>query len=96
MEDPMVESARKKIVDFATANGIPVMGEFRPMTGSGGLMSYGPNQVKMWERSAAFVDKILKGADPSNLPVEQPSKGMSVFWRQTDVPKGSLHVRSRG
>lgn len=83
MEDPMVESARKKIVDFATANGIPVMGEFRPMTESGGLMSYGPNQVKMWERSAAFVDKILKGADPANLPVEQPDKYELVINMKT-------------
>jgi putative ABC transport system substrate-binding protein len=37
-------------------------------------MSYGPNQVAMWERSAFYVDKILKGADPANLPVEQPAK----------------------
>ena len=74
MEDPMVESARKRIVSTAMANGIPVMGEFRPMTETGGLMNYGPNQIRMWERSAVFVDKILKGADPANLPIEQPVK----------------------
>ena len=41
---------------------------------AGGLMSYGPNQVAMWGRTAFYVDKILKGADPANLPVEQPAK----------------------
>jgi len=50
------------------------MGEFKPMAEAGGLMSYRPNQVAMWERSAFYVDKILKGADPANLPVEQPAK----------------------
>jgi putative ABC transport system substrate-binding protein len=74
MEDPMVESARARIVAFATENRVPVMGEFKPMTEAGGLMNYGPNQVRMWQRSAAFVDKILKGADPANLPIEQPVK----------------------
>ena len=44
------------------------------MAEAGGLMSYGPNQVAMWGRTAFYVDKILKGADPANLPVEQPAK----------------------
>jgi putative ABC transport system substrate-binding protein len=74
MEDPMVESARKRIIAFATDNHIPVMGEFKPMTEAGGLMNYGPNQMRMWQRSAVFVDKIFKGADPANLPIEQPVK----------------------
>jgi putative ABC transport system substrate-binding protein len=97
MEDPMVESARKKIVDFASANRIPVMGEFRPMTEAGGLMNYGPNQVRMWARSAAFVDKILKGANPGNLPIEQPVKFELIINMKTakslnlDVP-GDLLV----
>jgi ABC-type uncharacterized transport system substrate-binding protein len=74
MEDPMVESNRARITAFALTNRLPVMGEFKPMAEAGGLMSYGPNQVAMWERSAFYVDKILKGADPANLPVEQPAK----------------------
>jgi putative ABC transport system substrate-binding protein len=44
------------------------------MTEAGGLMSYGPNQIAMWGRSAFYVDKILRGANPANLPVEQPAK----------------------
>src|SRR5664279_3986922 len=74
MEDPMVESNRSRITSFAVKNYLPVMGEFKPMAEVGGLMSYGPNQVAMWARTAYYVDKILKGADPANLPVEQPAK----------------------
>lgn len=74
MEDPMVESARARITGFALKNRLPVMGKFKPMAEAGGLMSYGPNQVAMWGRTAFYVDKILKGADPANLPVEQPAK----------------------
>jgi putative ABC transport system substrate-binding protein len=74
MDDPLVQSQRVRIVEFAMGRGIPVMGEFRPVTEAGGLMSYGPNQVDMWRRAADFVDKIFKGAKPADLPVEQPTK----------------------
>jgi len=74
MEDPMVESNRARITAFALDHRLPVMGEFKPMAESGGLISYGPNQVAMWGRTAFYVDKILKGANPANLPVEQPAK----------------------
>jgi putative ABC transport system substrate-binding protein len=74
MEDPMVESNRARITAFALTNRLPVMGEFKPMAEAGGLMSYGPNQIAMWGRTAFYVDKILKGGSPANLPVEQPAK----------------------
>jgi putative ABC transport system substrate-binding protein len=83
MDDPLVQSQRVRIVEFAIGQGIPVMGEFRPVTEAGGLMSYGPNQVDMWRRAADYVDKIFKGAKPADLPVEQPTKFELVINRKT-------------
>jgi len=74
MDDPLVQSQRVRIVEFAMGQRLPVMGEFRPVTEAGGLMSYAPNQLDMWRRAAAYVDKIFKGAKPADLPVEQPIK----------------------
>jgi putative ABC transport system substrate-binding protein len=74
MDDPVIQSNRGRIVDWGMQERIPVMGEFRPMAAAGALMSYGPNQGDLWRRSAAYVDKILKGARPADLPVEQPTK----------------------
>src|SRR5262249_32641310 len=74
MDDPVVQSQRARIVAFAMAQRLPVMSEFRPATEAGTLMSYGPNQIDLWRRSAAYVDKILRSANPADLPVEQPIK----------------------
>jgi putative ABC transport system substrate-binding protein len=74
MDDPVLQSQRARIVAFAMAQGLPVMSEFRPATEAGTLMSYGPNQIDLCRRSAAYVDKILRGASPADLPVEQPIK----------------------
>lgn len=74
MEDPMVQSLRARITAFGIRNHLPVMGEFKTMTEAGGLISYGPSQIAMWAHTAEYVDKILRGADPADLPVEQPAK----------------------
>ena len=74
MEDPMIQAARGHIVEFAMRERIPSIGEFRPIVAAGGLMSYGGDQVQMWQGAAAYVDKILKGAKPADLPVQQPTK----------------------
>jgi putative ABC transport system substrate-binding protein len=74
MDDPLIESQRDRIVDFALRHLLPVMGERRVMTEAGGVISYGPNQIDMWKRAAVFVDKILNGANAADLPVEQPTK----------------------
>jgi putative ABC transport system substrate-binding protein len=74
MDDPMIQSQRLRIAQFGLREHLPVMGEFRPMTDAGAVMSYGPNHIDMWKRGAAFVDKILNGANPADLAVEQPTK----------------------
>jgi putative ABC transport system substrate-binding protein len=74
MDDPLIQSGRVRIIEFAMRRRLPVMAEFRPITEAGGLMSYGPNQVEMWRRAATYVDKIFRGAKPADLPVERPTK----------------------
>jgi putative ABC transport system substrate-binding protein len=74
MEDPMIQSNRRRIAEFAMQKGWPAIGEFRPIVEAGGLMSYGPDNIDLWRRAAGYVDKILGGADPGDLPVEQPTK----------------------
>ena len=74
MDDPLIESQRGQIVDFALRQRLPVMGERRVMTEAGGVISYGPNIIDMWKRAVIFVDKILNGAKPGDLPVERPTK----------------------
>jgi len=65
---------RIRIVEFAAANRIPAIYETRQFVESGGLMSYGPNAADNYRRAATYVDKILKGVNPAELPVEQASK----------------------
>ena len=65
---------RRLIVDFATNNRLPGMYYVRNFTEAGGLMSYGPDFRDHFRRAATYVDKILKGAKPADLPVEQPTK----------------------
>ena len=64
----------KRIVDFAVKSKLPAMYPDRVLVDAGGLMSYGPNFLDMIHRAATYVDKILKGAKPADLPVEQPTK----------------------
>jgi putative ABC transport system substrate-binding protein len=65
---------RHLIVEFARKNRLPGMGYVRNFTEGGGLMSYGPDFRDQFRRLAVYVDKILKGAKPADLPVEQPTK----------------------
>jgi putative tryptophan/tyrosine transport system substrate-binding protein len=74
MEDPLIQASRARIVELAMRQRVPVMGEFRPVAVAGALMSYGASQVEMWRGAASYVDKILKGAKPGELPVQQPTK----------------------
>jgi len=72
--DALFNSARRQIVALAAEHRLPAMYEGREFVEDGGLISYGPDIVEMTRRSAAFVDKILKGAKPADLPIEQPTR----------------------
>ncbi len=65
---------RERIVDLALKNKLPTVFPYREGSDSGGLMSYGPNLAAAWRRVAVYVDKILKGAKPGQLPVEQSAE----------------------
>ncbi len=65
---------RKRIIDFAATHHIPAMYEISLYVRDGGLMAYGPNMDDMYRRAATYVDRILKGAKPGELPVELPTK----------------------
>jgi putative ABC transport system substrate-binding protein len=73
LPDPMLFAARTRIVALAAKSQLPVVGEAREFAAAGGLMSYGPRITENFRRAAMYVDKILRGAKPGDLPVEQPS-----------------------
>jgi putative ABC transport system substrate-binding protein len=74
LPDPMFVSERRRIAEFAIAAQLPTMFGFRAYVEAGGLMSYGLNFRESYRRAAVFVDRILKGAQPGDLPVELPTK----------------------
>src|SRR5262249_21115449 len=72
--NPVTFANRGRIGSFVQQNRLPSMSEGREYVEGGGLMSYGHNTAILWRRAATYVDKIVKGAKPSDLPVEQPTK----------------------
>jgi len=70
----MFVSERRRLVDLAARNRLPTVFPWREGVDAGGLMSYGPDLADLFRRAATYVDKILKGAKPADLPVEQPTK----------------------
>jgi putative tryptophan/tyrosine transport system substrate-binding protein len=70
----MFISERRRLVDLAAKNRLPAVYWAREFVDAGGLMAYGPNVADLFRRAATYVDKILKGAKPADLPVEQPTK----------------------
>ena len=72
--DPLTFTNQKVIVDFTIRSRIPTIFGASEFVDGGGLMSYGPSYPAMFRRAATYVDKILKGAKPADLPVEQPTK----------------------
>jgi putative ABC transport system substrate-binding protein len=71
----LLDQEARQVVERAATHRLPAMYTFRNFyMGEGGLISYGVDLVDIWRRAATYVDKILKGAKPSDLPVEQPTK----------------------
>ena len=70
----MFFSERRRLVDLAAKNRLPAVYPWREFVDAGGLMAYGPDLADLFRRAATYVDKILKGAKPADLPVEQPTK----------------------
>jgi len=72
--DPFTRLHRQRIVEFAAQHRLPAMYEAREFAEAGGLMAYGPSLANSERRAATYIDRILKGSKPSDLPVEQPTK----------------------
>jgi putative tryptophan/tyrosine transport system substrate-binding protein len=79
----MFANERRRVVDLAAKNRLPGVYGFREYVDAGGLMAYGPNVADLFQRAAIYADKILKGAKPGDLPVEQPTKFELVINRKT-------------
>jgi putative tryptophan/tyrosine transport system substrate-binding protein len=73
LPDSMLNAHRERSAELATKSRVPAIFEFKEFVEAGGLMSYGTNIVAVYRRVAVYVDKIVKGAKPSELPVEQPT-----------------------
>jgi len=74
VSDSLTTLNRQRVYDFAAAHHVPAIYEFDFLVRDGGLMAYGPDMDESFERVAALVDRILKGAKPSDLPIEEPTR----------------------
>jgi len=101
VNDPMLFAQRGRIVDLAAKTRLPAIYEWREFSEAGGLMSYGADLAELYRRAATYVDKILKGAKPADLPIEQPTKFELVINLKTAKAFGltipqSVLVRADG
>ncbi len=92
--DAMTFVYRRQVAELAARNRLPAMYPFREIPDAGGLMSYGPNIPDLYRHAAVFIDKILKGAKPGDLPVEQPTKIELVVNLKTAKALGITIPRS--
>ncbi len=72
--DRLLLAHRTRIIDFVAEQGLPAMYPYREYVDAGGLLSYAPSNIALFRGAATYVDKLLKGAKPADLPVEQPTK----------------------
>ena len=94
MSSALFASLRQGIVGFAAHHRMPTVYEHRGFVDAGGLMSYGPDFREIFRRVATYVDRILKGAKPADLPIEQPTKFEVVVNRKTAAALGLTLPRS--
>jgi putative ABC transport system substrate-binding protein len=85
---PVLELHRERIVDLAAKSGLPAIYSRSEYVEAGGLMAYGPDFIDLYRRAATYVDKILKGRQPADLPVEQPTKFELVINLKTAEQMG--------
>ena len=83
VSDPVLTLHRARLADLAAKSRLPAASTNRLLVEAGGLMSYGPSFPDLWWRAATYVDKILKGAKPTDLPVQQPTRFELVINRKT-------------
>jgi putative ABC transport system substrate-binding protein len=83
LDSPLFTTHRARLAELAASNRLPVISGIRDMAELGDLMSYGVDFPDLFRRAATHVDKILKGAKPGDLPVEQPTKFEFVINRRT-------------
>jgi len=83
MPAPVMIENLKPIADFARQNHLPSTFHLREFADAGGLVSYGVDRADLFRRAASYVDKILKGANPADLPIEQPTKFELVINSKT-------------
>jgi putative ABC transport system substrate-binding protein len=74
LRNPLIVNNRRRIAELAITSTLPAMYDDREFVDAGGLMSYGADLTDLHRRAAIYVDKILKGSKPADLPVEQPMK----------------------
>ena len=85
---PSLWASRAQVAEFARKHSLPTIYMYREGPDSGGLMSYGTSLIECWRRAANYVDKILKGAKPADLPVEQPTTFELVINLKTATALG--------
>ena len=88
LTSPIVNANQKQILEFAAKNRLPAMYGGPEFVDAGGLMFYGPSYADQFRRAAVFVDKILKGTKPADIPVEQPMKFEFVINLKTAKQNG--------
>jgi putative tryptophan/tyrosine transport system substrate-binding protein len=90
----LIITQQRQLLDFAAKNRLPAMYPTSEFVEAGGLISYAPNNADLWRRAATYVDKILKGAKPADLPVEQPTKFELVINLKTAKQIGLIIPQS--